>query len=75
MVLGSKLLENIDTVKDYLIEPNLVPLFLQADSYAILKLFPDACIDCVITSPPYWGHRTYANGGERKNAWEKRTNS
>lgn len=63
MVVGSKLLENIDTVKDYIITSDLVPMFLQADSYALLKLFPDSCIDCVMTSPPYWGHRAYVNGG------------
>ncbi len=63
MVVGSRLLENIDTVKDYLITSDLVPLFLQADSYALLKLFPDSCIDCVMTSPPYWRHRAYINGG------------
>jgi len=63
MVVGSRLLENIDIVKDYLITPDLAPLFLQADSYSLLKLFPDNCIDCVVTSPPYWGHRAYANGG------------
>ena len=63
MVVSSRLLENIDIVKDYLITPDLAPLFLQADSYSLLKLFPDNCIDCVVTSPPYWGHRAYANGG------------
>ncbi|MCL1471187.1 site-specific DNA-methyltransferase [Argonema antarcticum A004/B2] len=63
MVLGSKLLENINTVKDYVTAPDPAPLFLQGDSSALLKLFPDSCIDCVMTSPPYWGHRAYANGG------------
>lgn len=71
MVVGSRLSENIDTIKDYFVTPDLVPLFLQADSYALLKLFPDNCIDCVITSPPYWGHRAYANGGiGLENTWK-----
>lgn len=71
MVVGSRLSENIDTVKDYFVTSDLVPLFLQADSYALLKLFPDNCIDCVITSPPYWGHRAYANGGiGLENTWQ-----
>jgi DNA modification methylase len=61
MVVGSRLLEN--AIKDYLITPDLTPLFLQADTYTLLKFFPDNCIDCVVTSPPYWGHRAYANGG------------
>jgi site-specific DNA-methyltransferase (adenine-specific) len=30
---------------------------------AVLARAPAACIDCVITSPPYWGQRTYAGGG------------
>jgi site-specific DNA-methyltransferase (adenine-specific) len=63
MLVGSDLIENIGTVKDHLATSDLVPLFLQADTYALLKLFPDDCIDCVITSPPYWGHRAYVNGG------------
>jgi DNA modification methylase len=53
MLVGSKLLENIGKVKDYLTSSHLSPLFLQADTYALLKLLPDDCIDCVITSPPY----------------------
>lgn len=50
-------------VKDYFTSPDLMPLFLEADTYKLLQLFPDDCIDCIITSPPYWGHRAYANGG------------
>jgi DNA modification methylase len=29
------------------------------DALEVLKTFPDECIDCVITSPPYWGLRDY----------------
>ena len=25
----------------------------------VLKTFPDECVDCVVTSPPYWGLRDY----------------
>jgi len=50
-------------VKDYLISLEREPLFLQGDTYTLLKQFPRNCIDCVITSPPYWGHRVYINGG------------
>ena len=39
------------------------PLFLQGDAAATLRLFPAASIDCVVTSPPYFGHRRYAGGG------------
>lgn len=63
MIVGSELIENIGKVKDYLTSSDPMPLFLEAETDALLKLFPDNCIDCVITSPPYWGHRAYANGG------------
>jgi hypothetical protein len=63
MVVESRLLRNIDKLKDYFTSSDLMPLFLEADTYELLQLFPDNCIDCVITSPPYWGHRAYANGG------------
>lgn len=39
------------------------PLLLQGNSLAILKSLPDECIDCVVTSPPYWGKRQYDCGG------------
>ncbi len=32
---------------------------LQGNTLNILKELPDECIDCVITSPPYWGLRSY----------------
>lgn len=31
----------------------------QGDSFITLQTFPDSFIDCVITSPPYWGLRDY----------------
>lgn len=39
------------------------PLFLAGDALTVLRQFPDACVDCCITSPPYWGQRQYHNGG------------
>ncbi len=39
------------------------PLFLAGDAAATLRSFPTASVDCVITSPPYFGHRRYARGG------------
>lgn len=39
------------------------PLFLRGDAADVLRLFPAASIDCVLTSPPYFGHRRYAGGG------------
>jgi site-specific DNA-methyltransferase (adenine-specific) len=41
----------------------LSPLFLHGDALAVLKELPDGSIDCVMTSPPYWGKREYENGG------------
>jgi DNA modification methylase len=38
-------------------------LFLAGDALAVLKSFPAGCVDFAMTSPPYWGHRTYAGGG------------
>ncbi|GMV39435.1 MAG: methyltransferase [Myxococcales bacterium] len=29
----------------------------------MLAEFPAEFVDCVVTSPPYWGHRQYAGGG------------
>lgn len=39
------------------------PLLLNGDAVAVLRNLPDACIDFVMTSPPYWGKREYENGG------------
>lgn len=39
------------------------PKFLVGDSLKVLKTLPDNSIDCVVTSPPYWGQRQYENGG------------
>ncbi|MDH4378395.1 MAG: site-specific DNA-methyltransferase [Vampirovibrionales bacterium] len=46
------------------INNNLVcPLLLLGDALTILQQLPDESIDCVVTSPPYWGKREYENGG------------
>jgi DNA modification methylase len=39
------------------------PLLIRGDALATLRRLPDACIDCCLTSPPYYGHRRYAGGG------------
>jgi DNA modification methylase len=39
------------------------PLFLLGNCLNVLDLIPDNSIDCIITSPPYWGHRQYSGGG------------
>lgn len=34
------------------------------DSLDMIKTFPDGCIDCVVTSPPYYGLRDYGVEGQ-----------
>jgi site-specific DNA-methyltransferase (cytosine-N4-specific) len=36
-----------------------LPLIQAGDAYDILAHFPPSSVDCVVTSPPYWGLRTY----------------
>ena len=40
----------------------------QGDVLKVLKQFPDACVDCVMTSPPYWRLRDY--GKEAETIWD-----
>lgn len=42
---------------------SLYPLFICGDALDVLHELPSASIDCTMTSPPYWGHRQYDNGG------------
>jgi len=37
----------------------------EGNALGVLKQMPDECVDCIITSPPYWGLRDY---GEESNA-------
>lgn len=37
---------------------------LQGDSWALAKRLDDESIDCVVTSPPYWGLRNYGVEGQ-----------
>jgi DNA modification methylase len=39
------------------------PLLLRGDARAVLSELPAHSVDCVMTSPPYWGKREYAQGG------------
>lgn len=39
------------------------PLLLCGDAESVLRDLPDGSIDFCMTSPPYWGKRTYAGGG------------
>jgi len=37
---------------------------VQGDTLRVLKRIPDESIDCVVTSPPYWGLRDYGVEGQ-----------
>ena len=41
----------------------LGPLLLMGDANVVLTELPMGSVDCVMTSPPYWGKREYENGG------------
>lgn len=43
-------------------------MILNCDVLKGLKSLPDESIDCVITSPPYWGLRDY--GSETETIWD-----
>lgn len=45
---------------------------IHGDSLSVLKKIPDNSIDCVITSPPYWGKRDY--GEETVKIWGENSN-
>ncbi len=49
--------------ENYIRDRSTSPLFCQGDALTVLKTLPDDCIDCAMTSPPYWGKREYENGG------------
>ncbi|MEW6106240.1 MAG: site-specific DNA-methyltransferase [Bacillota bacterium] len=50
-------------VIDHLRSGERQPLFLLGDALRTLTLFPPGCVDCCMTSPPYWGQRAYSGGG------------
>lgn len=41
-----------------------VNVILQGDSLEVLKQLPNELVDCVVTSPPYWGLRDYGVEGQ-----------
>ena len=57
-------MSNKHIIQDYIKDlGNKAPLFLHGDALEILNHIPENSIDCIITSPPYWGHRQYNGGG------------
>jgi DNA modification methylase len=52
------------TINDYIDNNELsMPCFVCGDSLKVISQLPDNCIDCVITSPPYYMKRQYLGGG------------
>ena len=54
---------NPEAIQDW-ISSNSSNALVQGDSNDILKQFPENSVDCVMTSPPYWGVRDYEGGSE-----------
>lgn len=63
MVVPGWTVPSIEFVDEYLRSGSRQPLFIHADSVKALASFPPECIDCCMTSPPYWGQRAYSGGG------------
>lgn len=47
-----------------MIPDTTVPLVLEGDIFERISEIPDDSIDCVVTSPPYWGQRCYGIEGQ-----------
>ena len=47
-------------------------IIYQGNVLDVLKTFPDESVDCIITSPPYWGLRDY--GEETNTIWDGDSN-
>lgn len=56
----------------YLAARDARPLFLEGDAARVVPLLAPRSIDCVVTSPPYWGMRAYAASGiGLEETWEE----
>lgn len=64
-VMGNSngLLAHQSGLSAYLSSGERSPLFLAGDSLELLRAFPPDCVDFAMTSPPYWGQRSYDGGG------------
>ena len=51
-------------VHEYISDQTLLaPYFIRGDALNVLAHLPNDCIDCVVTSPPYYMKRHYLGGG------------
>lgn len=46
--------------------PETKPTIFQGDAFELIRRVPAQSVDLIITSPPYWGHRTY----EQDHNWD-----
>ena len=53
----------LEAFNQYARAGSLAPLLLEGDARRVLAALPEQSVDCVMTSPPYWGKREYAHGG------------
>ncbi len=49
-----------------LIEDNSYYNFILGDCLSIMKEMDSGCVNCIITSPPYWGMRRYDNSEDKR---------
>jgi len=57
-------MKELESIIEYITDDQLKdPLFLHGDCLEVLRQFPNKSVDCIVTSPPYWGHRQYSGGG------------
>jgi len=76
MTMTHRLMDQTKPIQAYLVSMERTPLFLQGNAVALLASFPSACIDCALTSPPYWGQRAYASGGiGLEETWQEYVNN
>ena len=50
-------------MSEYMSNMSIEPLLFHGDAKNVLAAMPDACVDTVITSPPYYMKREYLAGG------------
>ena len=51
-------------IEKYLYYENNLGKLYNGNVFEVLKLIPDESVDCVVTSPPYWGLRDYGVEGQ-----------
>ncbi len=57
------ILDKESSLERYLSDDTITPIFIVGNSAHVLQELPDNSIDMCMTSPPYWRHRQYGQGG------------